>query len=80
MNTDAREQGVSRGDFRAASAEQRLKELGINVPVPPEPFGTYAESGAEWQSSFSYRGAPEITFGRCPVVSYQEHRVLFNEL
>jgi enamine deaminase RidA (YjgF/YER057c/UK114 family) len=26
------------------SAEQRLKELGIKLPVPPEPFGTYVEA------------------------------------
>ena len=25
-------------------AEQRLKELGIKLPVPPEPFGIYAEA------------------------------------
>ena len=29
---------------RLVSAEQRLKELGIKLPVPPEPFGTYAEA------------------------------------
>jgi enamine deaminase RidA (YjgF/YER057c/UK114 family) len=29
---------------RPASAEQRLKELGIQLPAPPEPFGTYAEA------------------------------------
>src|SRR2546425_9162927 len=29
---------------RPASAEQRLKELGIELPAPPEPFGTYAEA------------------------------------
>jgi enamine deaminase RidA (YjgF/YER057c/UK114 family) len=29
---------------RPASAEQRLKELGIKLPVPPEPFGTYVEA------------------------------------
>ena len=27
-----------------ASAEQRLKGLGIKLPAPPEPFGTYAEA------------------------------------
>jgi enamine deaminase RidA (YjgF/YER057c/UK114 family) len=27
-----------------ASAEQRLKELGIKLPAPPEPFGTYVEA------------------------------------
>ena len=26
------------------SAEQRLKALGIELPMPPEPFGTYAEA------------------------------------
>jgi enamine deaminase RidA (YjgF/YER057c/UK114 family) len=29
---------------RPASAEQRLTELGIELPTPPEPFGTYAEA------------------------------------
>src|SRR5216684_5997232 len=29
---------------RPASAEQRLEELGIKLPAPPEPFGTYAEA------------------------------------
>src|SRR4029077_2540443 len=27
-----------------ASAEQRLRELGLNLPAPPEPFGAYAEA------------------------------------
>src|SRR5712691_7801442 len=26
------------------TAEHRLIELGINLPAPPEPFGTYAEA------------------------------------
>jgi len=26
------------------TAEQRLKELGIKLPAPPEPFGTYVEA------------------------------------
>ena len=26
------------------SADQRLKKLGIKLPAPPEPFGTYAEA------------------------------------
>jgi enamine deaminase RidA (YjgF/YER057c/UK114 family) len=29
---------------RPASAEQRLKELGIKVPTPPQPFGIYVEA------------------------------------
>jgi enamine deaminase RidA (YjgF/YER057c/UK114 family) len=35
---------VSRGTPRPANAERRLKELGIELPAPPEPFGTYAEA------------------------------------
>ncbi len=35
---------VTREGSRSASAEQRLKELGINLPAPPEPFGTYVEA------------------------------------
>jgi len=35
---------VSPGGSRQASAEQRLAELGIKLPAPPEPFGTYAEA------------------------------------
>jgi enamine deaminase RidA (YjgF/YER057c/UK114 family) len=27
-----------------ASAENRLKDLGIDLPTPPQPFGTYAEA------------------------------------
>jgi enamine deaminase RidA (YjgF/YER057c/UK114 family) len=29
---------------RPPGAEQRLKELGIKLPPPPEPFGTYVEA------------------------------------
>ena len=32
------------GDPQVTSAEQRLKELDIKLPAPPEPFGTYAEA------------------------------------
>src|SRR5215469_4967397 len=35
---------VTREGSRPASAEQRLKELGIELPAPPQPFGTYAEA------------------------------------
>jgi hypothetical protein len=42
MNTNSKEQRVTRS--RAAGAEQRLKELGIKLPAPPEPFGTYVEA------------------------------------
>jgi len=35
---------VTREAVRPVSAEQRLKELGIVLPPPPEPFGTYVEA------------------------------------
>lgn len=35
---------VTRENSWTASAEQRLTELGIQLPSPPEPFGTYAEA------------------------------------
>src|SRR5258708_12846362 len=35
---------VTRESSRPASAEERLKELGINLPPPPEPFGAYVEA------------------------------------
>src|SRR5213594_264375 len=44
MNTKSEEQMVRRKGSRPASAEQRLKELGIKLPAPPEPFGTYVEA------------------------------------
>jgi enamine deaminase RidA (YjgF/YER057c/UK114 family) len=44
VNTNSNEQLALREGSRPASAEQRLKELGLNLPVPPEPFGTYVEA------------------------------------
>src|SRR2546430_17469083 len=35
---------VTQEHSRPASAEQRLKDLGIKLPPPPEPFGTYVEA------------------------------------
>jgi enamine deaminase RidA (YjgF/YER057c/UK114 family) len=29
---------------QSSSAEQNLKELGVELPAPPEPFGVYAEA------------------------------------
>jgi enamine deaminase RidA (YjgF/YER057c/UK114 family) len=37
MNATSKEQTLS-------TAEHRLQELGITLPAPPEPFGTYAEA------------------------------------
>jgi enamine deaminase RidA (YjgF/YER057c/UK114 family) len=44
MNTNSNEQMVTREGSRPASAERRLKELGISLPAPPEPFGAYVEA------------------------------------
>lgn len=33
-----------RSTRKPQSAEERLKELGIQLPSPPQPFGTYAEA------------------------------------
>jgi enamine deaminase RidA (YjgF/YER057c/UK114 family) len=35
---------VTHAGSRPASAEERLNEFGIELPTPPEPFGTYAEA------------------------------------
>jgi enamine deaminase RidA (YjgF/YER057c/UK114 family) len=35
---------VTREGSRPATAEQRLKDLNIKLPAPPEPFGTYVEA------------------------------------
>ena len=35
---------VTSASSRPASAERRLDQLGINLPDPPQPFGTYAEA------------------------------------
>jgi enamine deaminase RidA (YjgF/YER057c/UK114 family) len=35
---------VARGAARPASAERQLREFGIKLPTPPQPFGIYAEA------------------------------------
>ena len=35
---------VARENDQPATAERELKELGIKLPAPPEPFGTYVEA------------------------------------
>jgi enamine deaminase RidA (YjgF/YER057c/UK114 family) len=44
MDTNSKTQMISGEGSPSASAEQKLKELGINLPAPPEPFGTYVEA------------------------------------
>jgi hypothetical protein len=43
MNTGSKDKllGV---ECRPATTEQRLRQLGIKLPTPPEPFGIYAEA------------------------------------
>src|SRR4029450_1326887 len=44
MTRSSKRQLVTRQGSRAFSADQRLKELGIEPPAPPEPFGAYVEA------------------------------------
>jgi enamine deaminase RidA (YjgF/YER057c/UK114 family) len=44
MSGDSKTQPATSESPWAASAEQRLKELGIKLPAPPQPFGTYVEA------------------------------------
>jgi len=44
MNTDSKDKILSGDGSRLATAEQRLRQLGIKLPTPPEPFGIYAEA------------------------------------
>jgi enamine deaminase RidA (YjgF/YER057c/UK114 family) len=44
MNTDAKAKILSEDSSRLATAEERLRQLGIELPAPPEPFGIYAEA------------------------------------
>src|SRR5947209_18099414 len=44
MNTSSKDKILSQDASRLATAEQRLKQLGIQLPTPPEPFGIYAEA------------------------------------
>ena len=44
MNANPKAQTATLEKPRRASSEQRLQELGIKLPAPPEPFGTYVEA------------------------------------
>jgi len=44
VDTESGMKQMTRDGPSAASAEQRLRELGIKLPAPPEPFGTYLEA------------------------------------
>jgi enamine deaminase RidA (YjgF/YER057c/UK114 family) len=44
MNTGSKDKFLGVDSPRPATAEQRLRQLGIKLPTPPEPFGIYAEA------------------------------------
>jgi enamine deaminase RidA (YjgF/YER057c/UK114 family) len=44
MNTRSKHKITSGDGSPLATAEHRLRQLGIKLPVPPEPFGIYAEA------------------------------------
>ena len=44
MDTGSKTKILSGDGARLATAEQRLTQLGIKLPAPPEPFGIYAEA------------------------------------
>jgi enamine deaminase RidA (YjgF/YER057c/UK114 family) len=44
MNTGSKNKLLGVESSRPATAEQRLRQLGIKLPTPPEPFGLYAEA------------------------------------
>src|SRR5438128_8278495 len=44
MSTGSKDRLSGVDSSSSASAEQRLRQLGIQLPTPPEPFGIYAEA------------------------------------
>ena len=44
MDTGSRNKILSGDRSGLATAEQRVRQLGIKLPTPPEPFGIYAEA------------------------------------
>jgi enamine deaminase RidA (YjgF/YER057c/UK114 family) len=44
MNTDSQNKILGGAGSRLATAEERLRQLGLELPAPPEPLGIYAEA------------------------------------
>ena len=44
MNKKSKDKPLSEDSSQITTAEQRLSQLGIKLPAPPEPFGIYAEA------------------------------------
>jgi hypothetical protein len=60
MSANWTPQLAARESPQPVSAEERLQELGIRLPAPPQPFGTYVEAvqtGSLLFLFFDYRGS-----------------------
>jgi enamine deaminase RidA (YjgF/YER057c/UK114 family) len=44
MNMGSKDEVLNGNGSHLATAEQRLRQLGVKLPAPPEPFGIYAEA------------------------------------
>jgi len=44
MDTGSKDKVLSGDGSRLSTVEQRLRQIGIKLPAPPEPFGIYAEA------------------------------------
>ena len=44
MNADSKDKILGGDNSRLDSADRRLRQLGIKLPAPPEPFGIYTEA------------------------------------
>jgi len=44
MNSSSQLKKLNPDESHANTAEQRIRNLGIKLPLPPEPFGTYVEA------------------------------------
>ena len=57
---------ITREHSGPEGAEQRLKELGIKLPVPPEPFGTKGR----WRKSSALPGRRPQTWPPCGLLAH----------
>ncbi len=65
MNTSSKDKILSQDASRLATAEQRLRQLGIKLPAPPEPFGIYVEAVQTGNLLFGRIGAElDVQTGR----------------
>jgi hypothetical protein len=66
MNAHPKTQPITRGSSGSASTEQRLKELHIELPASPAPFGTHAKGGIpRYSTSWDSRLILQMEIERC---------------